>query len=94
LLFNLIKLIDYLSYDEFKLKMSFAGEICKYEYYYIKGLMYNNWELKFGNELEDFEKIYTSIISMIKYIKITDDVMMEDIYSKCVKQKNFKYQIH
>ena len=56
--------------------------------------MYNNWELKFGNELEDFEKIYTSIISMIKYIKITDDVMMEDIYSKCVKQKNFKYQIH
>ena len=94
LICNLIKLNGYLSYDEFRTKMSFGGEICKYEYYYIKGLMYNNWELKFGNELEDFEKIYTSIISMIKYIKITDDVMMEDIYSKCVKQKNFKYQIH
>lgn len=94
LICNLIKLNGYLSYDEFRSKMSFGSEICKYEYYYIKGLMYNNWELKFGNELEDFVDIYTSIISMIKYIKITDDVMMEDIYSKYVKQKNFKYQIH
>lgn len=94
LICNLIKLNGYLSYNEFRSKMSFGGEICKYEYYYIKGLMYNNWELKFGNKLEDFVDIYTSIISMIKNIKITDDEMMGEIFSKCVEQKNYKYQIH
>lgn len=94
LICNLIKLNGYLSYDEFRSKMSFGGEICKYEYYYIKGLMYNNWELKFGNKFEDFVDIYTSVISMIKNIKITDDGMMNEIFSKCVEQKNYKYQIH
>lgn len=94
LICNLIKLNQYLSYKEFRSKMSFGGEICKYEYYYIKALMYNNWKLKLGNKLEDFIDIYTSIISMINNIKITDDTMMEEIYSKCVKQKNYKYQIH
>lgn len=94
LICNLIKLNGYLSYEDFRAKMSFGGEICKYEYYYIKGLMYNNWKLKFGDKLEDFLDIYTSIISMIKDIKITDDRIMKDIYSKCVKQINYKYQIH
>jgi len=94
LICNLIKLNGYLSYDEFRSKMSFGGEICKYEYYYIKGLMYNNWELKFGDKLEDFNDIYKSVITMIKNIKITDDRMMSEIFSKCVEQKNYKYQIH
>lgn len=94
LICNLIKLNSYSSYDEFRSKISFGGDICKYEYYYIKGLMYNNWELKFGNKLKDFMDIYTSIIKMIENIKITDDKMMEEIYSKCVEQKNYKYQIH
>ena len=94
LICNLIKLNGYLSYEDFRAKMTFGGEICKYEYYYIKGLMYNNWGVKFGDKLEDFIDIYTSIISMIKDIKITDDMIMKDIYSKCVKQKNYKYQIH
>jgi hypothetical protein len=94
LICNLIKLNGYLSYDGFRSKMSFCGEICKYEYYYIKGLMYNNWELKFGDKLEDFVDIYTSVILMIKNIKITDDEMMNEIFSKCIEQKNFKYQIH
>lgn len=94
LICNLIKLNGYLSYDDFRTKMSFGGEICKYEYYYIKGLMYNNWKLKLGDKLEDFIDIYKSIILMIENIKITDDRIMEDIYSKCVKQKNYKYQIH
>lgn len=94
LICNLINLNGYLSYDDFRRKMAFGGEICKYEYYYIKGLMYNNWELKFGDKLEDFINIYKSIILMIENIKITDDKIMKDIYSKCVKQKNYKYQIH
>lgn len=94
LICNLINLNGYLTYDEFRSKMTFGGEICKYEYYYIKGLMYNNWELKFGNKLEDFVDIYTSIISMIKNIKNADDKMMREIYSKHIKQKNYKYQIH
>jgi hypothetical protein len=94
LISNLIKLNGYSSYKDFKTKMSFNGNICKYEYYYIKGLMYNNWELKFGNNINDFISIYSSIIEMIKNIKITDDLMIEQIYTNCVEQKNYKYQIH
>ena len=94
LICNLINLNGYLTYNEFMSKMTFGGEICKYEYYYLKGLMYNNWELKFGNKSEDFVDIYKSIISMIKNIKNTDDKMMREIYSKHIKQKNYKYQIH
>lgn len=91
LICNLIKLNGYVDYNDFRLKMAFSGEICKYEYYYIKGLMYNNFELKIGQELKDFIDIYSEIIKMIKN---TDDLLMEEIYLNYVEQKNYKYQIH
>lgn len=94
LICNLIKLNGYSSYTEFRTKMAFDGKICKYEYYFVKGLMYNNWELKLGNKLEDFINIYKSIVTMIKNIKITDDLMLKNIYVYFVEQQNFKYQIH
>ena len=94
LICNLIKLNDYSTYEEFRTKIAFDGEICKYEYYYIKGLMYNNFELKFGNDLKDFINIYNRIIVMIEKIKINDDIFIKEIYINCIKQTNYKYQIH
>ena len=91
---NLINLNGYLSYDEFKSKKIFMGNICKYEYYYIKALMYNNFDLKFGNELDDFNIIYGDIIKMIKKNETDDDVLMELVYQNYIKHNNFKYQIH
>lgn len=94
LICNLIYLNDYANYAEFKSKIFFESDICKYEYYYIKGLMYNNYLLEFGNKPEDFIEIYMCIIKMIEKIQVSDDKMLEEIYNNYVKQKNFKYQIH
>ncbi len=94
LICNLIKLNQYNTYEEFKKKYVFVGNICKYEYYYIKALMFNNYFLTFGSNLNDFKNIYLSIIKMIKYIKKNDDVLMKNIFNNYKKQINYKYQIH
>jgi hypothetical protein len=91
---NLININGYTNYNDFRDKLFFLGEICKYEYYYIKALMYNNWKLEFGNNLKDFECIYMNIIQMIKKNKTTDDKLMEEIYNNCITHTNYKYQIH
>ena len=91
---NLIDLNGYSNYNQFRSKVFFMGNICKYEYYYIKALMYNNFILKFGNNLDDFKCIYIDVIEMIKKIQNTDDSLMELIYNNYIIHKNFKYQIH
>jgi hypothetical protein len=95
---NLIKLNEYSNYDEFVEKQIFSGDICMYEYYYIKGLMYNNFELNnnFGllTEQEEFISIYENIIMMIEQIKVNEDKLLKEIYNYSKSQKNFKYQIH
>lgn len=90
---NLIKLNNYNSFEEFMSNIIFKGEICIYEYYYIKGLMYNNFELKLGKTKQDFEKIYLDIINMIKMTN-NSNILLKDIYENYKKQNNFKYQIH
>lgn len=94
LISNLIDINGYTNYNDFRDKLFFSGEICKYEYYYIKALMYNNWELEFGNNLKDFECIYKNIINMIKKNQNTDDTLMEEIYNNHIIHTNYKYQIH
>ena len=91
---NLIKLNGYKNYDEFKNINVFDGNICGYEYYYIKALMYNNFILMFGNNLNDYKCIYMNIINMIINIRKYDDKLMSQIYTQCFKQNNFKYQLH
>lgn len=93
LICNLIKLNGYSNYAEFRSNIFFKGDICKYEYYYVKALMYNNFILKFGNEQSDFIDIYTSLIKMIEKINNSDDKLLEKMYDHCVKQDNFKYQM-
>lgn len=91
---NLIDINEYSNYNEFREKKIFLGNICKYEYYYIKALMYNNFILKFGNNLNEFIEIYTDIINMIKKINFNDDPLMASIYTNHIKHYNYKYQIH
>ena len=94
LICNLVTLNGYITYDNFKDKIVFEGNICGYEYYFIKGLMYNNFEIMIGENIEDFINIYKKIIIMIEKIKLSDDILLNEIYLYQKKQLNFKYQIH
>lgn len=94
LICNLVNLGNYESYEDFKNKLIFESHICSYEYYFVKGLMYNNYNIIIGNNLNEFENIYNRIIIMIEKIKLHDDKLLKQIYSFCKKQINFKYQIH
>jgi len=91
---NLIKLNNYNNYDDFLKDKKFIGNICFYEYYYIKGIMYNNYLLKFGNNINEFKKIYLSIIKMIENNNTNDDLLMRNIYLNYIKLTNFRYQIN
>lgn len=91
---NLIKLMGINDYDYFVGKKVFDGEICIYEYYYIKALMYNNYLFELGSDINDFKKIYQNIIDMIKKNNSTDDILMKDIFNSNIKQNNYKYQLH
>jgi len=86
---NLILLNQYKSYDDFKKSKSFKGEICFYEYYYLKALMYNNYIFKDNDSLSSTIENYKSIINMS-----TDDALLEQMFPLCVKQSNFSYIYH
>lgn len=83
---NLILLNKYKSYEDFKKSKSFKGEICFYEYYYLKALMYNNYIFKDCDSLVNTIENYKSIINMK-----TDDALLEQMFPLCVKQTNFSY---
>lgn len=94
LISNLASINGYHTYKNFKNELVFEGNICGYEYYFIKGLMYNNYPLILGTNLDDYKNIYQQIIMMIEKIKLSDDKLLNEIYQNQKKQKNFKYQIH
>jgi hypothetical protein len=56
--------------------------------------MYNNYEFDIGLELNDYKNIYQQIITMIEKIKLSDDILLCEIFKNQKTQKNFKYQIH
>ena len=91
LIANLIKLNGYKNYKDFLKSKVFMGDICIYEYYYIKALLYNNYILKLGFDLNEFSNIYIEIIEIIKKNNIKDDVLMINIYDNFIKINNFKY---
>jgi hypothetical protein len=83
---NLIKLNNYKNYEEFEKKLIFKGNICMYEYYFLKALLYNNYELTIPNKKEDYEKNYQTIININK-----NDPLLKDVYKNYIKQHNFSY---
>lgn len=86
---NLAKLNGYNDYSEFIIKQEFLGSICFYEYYYIKGLLYNHLILVFPRDLQGFIKLYEDIIQIIE--NSSSDKLLKNMFRIYKKQKNFKY---
>jgi hypothetical protein len=82
---NIIKLNNFTDYEEFKKNKSFCGDICFYEYYFLKALMYNNLILEKPISKNDFSRYYSKII------KINDDNLLKEVFNKSIKQNNFSY---
>ena len=89
LIVNLIKLNNYKNLEDFMVTQSFKGTICFYEYYYLKGLMYNHFKICLPQNLQEFNNMYKEIIKIIK--KAETDNLLKYIFNKNIKQKNFKY---
>ena len=88
---NLLRINNYKTYGEFIGKEYFAGNICVYEYYYLKALMYNNYpiikiDLTDKEATGKFTKIYEQIIKLNR-----KDKLLQEICNNYVKQTNFSY---
>ena len=87
---NLIKLNNYNSWIEFKSNnYFFMGNICFYEYYLIKGLLYNHFKFNIVNTIKDFKNLYDEIITIIQ--KNINYELLIDVFNNHIEQKNFKY---
>ena len=89
---NIAKLNKYENYKDFIKKEELVGKICIYEYYYIKGLLYNHLLLSFPKDFDGFVKLYENIIRIAK--NSHQDKLLENIFNNYQKQKNFKYIFH
>lgn len=85
---NLLRINGYNDYEEFLKNPNFKGDICVYEYYYIKALMYNNFIIYKMKTCFDVEKFYNKILKMDR-----DDEIMRIIFNIYIKNNNFKYSI-
>jgi hypothetical protein len=82
---NIIKLNNFTDYESFIKNKSFCGDICFYEYYFLKALLYNNLILEKPVNKNDFLIYYSKII------KINDDNLLKEVFNKSIKQNNFSY---
>jgi hypothetical protein len=82
---NIIKLNNFTNYESFKKNKTFCGDICFYEYYFLKALLYNNLILEKPVSKNDFSRYYSKII------KINDDELLKEVFNKSIKQNNFSY---
>ena len=84
---NLIHINGYTNFKEFINNVVFKGNICFYEYYFLKALMYNNYILEDNNNMNNTINNYKKIINIKK-----QDNLLETIYNKgFVKNENFSY---
>jgi hypothetical protein len=82
---NIIKLNNFTNYSDFIKEKTFIGDICFYEYYFLKALLYNNLILIKIENQDDYIKLYEKII------KINNDNLLQEIFNKSIKQNNFSY---
>ena len=84
---NLIHINGYTDFKEFINNVVFKGNICFYEYYFLKALMYNNYILEDNNNMNNTINNYKKIINIKK-----QDNLLETIYNKgFIKNENFSY---
>jgi hypothetical protein len=82
---NLLSINKYQSYQEFiDNDEYFKGNICTYEYYYLKCPMYNNFKLLKLLTKQDFKQ---NLINIMDIDKTNRDIDL----SKYVKDTNFRY---
>ncbi len=86
---NLAKLNKYKNYKDFIEKEELGGSICFFEYYYVKGLLYNNLILVFPKNFVEFAKLYENITRVVK--NSFKDKFLEHMFKNYQKQKNYKY---
>jgi hypothetical protein len=86
---NLAKLNKYKNYKDFIEKEELRGSICFFEYYYVKGLLYNNLILVFPKNFLEFAKLYENITRVVK--NSFKDKFLEHMFKNYQKQKNYKY---
>lgn len=89
---NLAHLNKYKSYQEFIKSKTFFGNICIFEYYFVKGLMYNNFELVLPKNSNEFINMYSKINEII--VNVENDILLEEIYNLSKPQSNYKYIIN
>jgi hypothetical protein len=89
---NLAILNNYNNYDDFIKNETFFGNICFYEYYYVKGLLYNNFLINIPNNSKEFLELYKNIINVIH--NSNKDLLLKDIFNNYCKQNNYKYMLH
>ena len=84
---NIIKLNGYKTYEEFlENDIVFEGNICVYEYYYLKTLMINNYELEDLKIIPDFKNNLKNIINLN-----LEDKNLKFLFNKEIPTNNFKY---
>ena len=88
---NIAKLNKYKSWKQFIKHESFYGNICIYEYYYIKGLMYNNFNFRICYNIDEFKNLYNEIIKIMENTE--NEKLLMDIFNIFVKQENYKYML-
>ena len=85
---NLIKLNGHNNITYFIKNGYFKGNICFYEYYYLKALMCNNFILTFGTNIDDFTNIYEQIIN------IKSDRLIIELFKNSYPITNYKYNFY
>ena len=88
---NLLRINNYKTYADFIKKENFAGDICVFEYYYLKALMYNKYPIiiidsEDAESCNKFTQIYEQIIKLNR-----KDKLLQEICNNYVKQTNFSY---
>lgn len=86
LICNLININGYKNFDEFLKKTIFKGEICFYEYYFLKALLYNNYVLEDNDGLKNTINNYRNIIKVSK-----KDELLEKIYKNYINNDSYSY---
>lgn len=95
LICNLIHLNSGLDYDFFYQYGYFIGDICIYEYYYLKTIMYNNFKLKELKTKNDFSQNLKNIINLNTYdpniARVFQYYKKTNLYNYCFVHPNLPH---
>lgn len=83
-IYNLARINNYTNYQDFIDSKSFKGNICFFEYYYLKGLMYNNYIYTI-NSVPDV--LYIDVLELID----KKEPLLEDVFKQKLEQINYKF---